>query len=69
MSGIFSLCKLLRILPDLSLWNTDNVIDMSLMFFGCSSLISLPSIIKCDNINRKDKMFEDCLSSINNIIN
>ena len=30
----------------LSLWNTNNITDMSGMFFNCSSLSSLPDISK-----------------------
>ena len=46
MSYIFSKCSSLLTLPDLSKWNTNNVIDMSYMFLECSSLSSLPDISK-----------------------
>ena len=34
----------LKSLPDISKWNTSNVINMSYMFSGCTSLNSLPDI-------------------------
>ena len=39
-----NLTNSLQSLPDLSRWNTSNVIDMSFMFAGNNSLISLPDI-------------------------
>ena len=44
MKGMFYKCKLLESLPDISNWNTDNIIDMSFLFFGCSNLKSLSNI-------------------------
>ena len=40
MSGMFSWCKSLNNLPDISKWDTKNVTDMSGMFSGCNVLIS-----------------------------
>ena len=37
-SYMFSWCKSLISLPDISKWNTNNVTDMSFMFCGCKSL-------------------------------
>ena len=43
MSYMFSYCSSLQSLPDISNWNTANVIDMNGMFNGCSSLKNIPS--------------------------
>ena len=39
MSGMFSECSSLSSLPDLSKWNTNNIIDMSYMFYEYLSLL------------------------------
>ena len=41
INGIFCVCSSLKSLPDISKWNTNNVTDMSYMFFKCSSLSSV----------------------------
>ena len=46
MSNMFSGCKSLSSLPDISKWNINNVKNMSFMFEGCKSLSSLPDISK-----------------------
>ena len=46
MPGIFSDCKSLSSLPDISKWNTKNVSNMSFIFFFCESLLSLPDSFK-----------------------
>ena len=46
MSFMFSGCKSLLSLPDISKWNTNKVTNMSNMFENCSSLSSLPNISK-----------------------
>ena len=51
MSGLFSECSSLSSLPDISKWNTNNVIDISELFFNCSSLSSLPDISKWNTNN------------------
>ena len=43
---MFSVCKSLVSLPDISKWNIKNVTNMNLMFVGCNSLISLPDLSK-----------------------
>ena len=56
---MFSDCNSLKSLPDISKWNTTNVIDMRIMFSGCRSLKSFPDISKW-NFNKnvkKDLMF------------
>ena len=51
MSCMFDRCSSLISLPDISKWNTNNVIIMSCMFYDCSSLSSLPDISKWNTIN------------------
>ena len=43
MSYMFSYCLLLSSLPDISKWNTNNVKDISHMFYGCDKLKNIPS--------------------------
>ena len=47
----------LEFLPDISIWNTNNVINMRELFSGCSSLKYLPDISKWDMENVKDISF------------
>ena len=63
---MFKNCKLLSSLPDISKWNTSNVINMSDMFYGCNSLISLPDISKWNtsNVINMSHMFYECNSLI-----
>ena len=51
-------------LPDISKWDTFNVINMSGMFQDCSSLLSLPDISKWNTSNVSDmsSMFSGCKS-------
>ena len=51
MYGMFSECNSLSSLPDISTWNTSNVIHMNWMFSGCNSLSSLPDISKWNTSN------------------
>ena len=46
--------------------NIINIINMRSMFYGCSSLISLPDISKwnTNNVTYMDNMFSECLSLI-----
>ena len=58
------MCYSLTTLPDISKWNTSNVIDMSSMFYNCKSLISLPDISSW-NLKRIDDIsfiFHGCHS-------
>ena len=59
---MFCDCSSLSSLPDISKWNTSNVINMSYMFYACSSLSSLPDISKWNIRNDTDKtfMFSEC---------
>jgi len=62
LNGIFSNCKNLELLPDISKWKTDKVEDMSNMFYKCSQLKSLPDISKWTtcNVKNMEKMFFEC---------
>ena len=63
MTSLFKDCKFLE-LPDISNWNTDNVVDMSYMFQGCSLLKSLPDISNWNtsNVGQMFDMFSGCFS-------
>ena len=41
---MFARCKSLKMLPDISKWDTGNITNMSCSFSECSSLKSLPDI-------------------------
>ena len=60
---MFSECKSLKSLPDISIWNTENVSDISNMFF-VTYLNSLPDISKWNtkNITNMSGMFSGCYS-------
>ena len=55
-------CSSLTSLPDISKWNTNNVMNMYYMFYGCSSLSSLPGISKwnIDKVYDMSSMFDGC---------
>ena len=59
MSGIFEGCSSLISLPDISKWDTKNVLAMREIFKDCSSLTSLPDISKWDtkNVWNMESMF------------
>ena len=61
MSSIFNGCSL-KELPDISQWNTSNVIDMSYMFNNCNNIVKLPDISKWDtqNVVYMNNMFCGC---------
>ena len=50
-------------LPDISKWNTNNIIDISYIFLGCKHLLSLPDISKwnTNNVNNMNSMFDGCV--------
>ena len=62
MSYMFSGCKSLKELPDISKWDTKNVTNMRGMFYDCNSLNNLPDISKWDTKNVIDMsvMFSGC---------
>ena len=59
---IFYGCKSLKLLPDISKWNTSKVTDMSWMFYQCSSLENLSDVSKwnIDNVSVMSHMFNNC---------
>ncbi len=57
---MFSFASSLVSLPDLSNWNTQNVEDMSNMFYGCSSLTGIPDISNWDTVNDISNIFSKC---------
>ena len=46
MNHMFHECYFINDLPDISNWNTKNIINMDYMFFGCKFLRALPDISK-----------------------
>ena len=64
MSGLFYNCSSLKILPDISKWNTKEVKNISKLFYNCSSLNSLPDISKWNTINiiNMSELFSFCSS-------
>ena len=64
MNEIFSNCSALIYLPDISDWDTINVIDMSKIFYNCRKLSFLSDISKWNTCNVIDmnKMFYNCIS-------
>ena len=64
MSKIFYNCTKLLFLPDISKWNTINVIDMSEIFYNCFSLLLLPEIHKWNtkNVINMDGLIDNCES-------
>jgi len=64
MSYMFYNCKSLISLPDISNWNTSNVIDMSYMFYNCTSLNYISDIENWNikSLNSINYMFFNCYS-------
>ena len=58
MRGLFEKCSSLYSLPDIAEWNTENVIDMSRLFYGCSSLYYSYEKSKNDIYNAFNEMDE-----------
>ena len=63
-SSMFSMCKSLISLPDISKLDTSEVTNMSGMFDVCSSLSSLPDISKCNTskVENMSGIFHKCSS-------
>ena len=53
---------IININPNISSWNTNKVIDMSGLFYQCSSLKSLPDVSKwnTDNVINMKALFYKC---------
>ena len=66
MSGIFTNCKSLISLPDISEWDFKNVTDMSTMFSYCENIVTLPDISKWDisKVINMSGLFSHCISLI-----
>ena len=68
MSYIFSECEFLISLPNISEWDTFNIINMNSIFSGCKSLTFISDISKWNisNVNNISYMFYEC-SSLNSL--
>ena len=66
MNAMFYECNSITSLPDISIWNTNNVTNMSSMFNGYRSLLSLPDISKwnTNNVTNMKDMFKRCSDNL-----
>ena len=64
MNHSFYQCVSLKDLPDISKWDTSNVISMEYMFYKCESLLLLPDISKWNvsKVKEFNSMFYGCKS-------
>ena len=64
INDLFYGCSSLKSLPDISKWNTKNIINLNLLFYECSSLLFLPDISKWNLINVTEMIgtFYKCIS-------
>jgi len=64
MRNMFQNCSKLISLPDISKWNTSNVINMACIFYGCSSITKYPDLSKWDTskVTNLSGMFYQCTS-------
>ena len=64
MANMFKDCNLLKSLPDISKWNTNNVFNMDGIFEGYDALKSLPNISKwkTGNVTIMKNLFRNCSS-------
>ena len=62
--SMFNNCYLLNNIPDISKWNTSNLIEIQFMFYNCQSLSKMPDISKWNstNISNIEDLFSGCLS-------
>jgi surface protein len=62
LKGLFCNCKNLRIVKFSKNFNTENVTDMSFMFFGCENLEELDlSTFNLQNVEQMTAMFYNCV--------
>ena len=54
MKKMFCDCKSLETVPYISNWNTSNVNDMSYLFSGCLSLLTIKSVLLLPDISKWD---------------
>ena len=61
---LFRRCKSLKYIPDISKWNTENVLDIGGLFYECSSLKEIPDISKwnVENVYIVNSIFYECSS-------
>ena len=61
---MFKGCSLIKTLPDISKWNTENIIKMKFLFNECTSLINLSDISKwqMEKVITIEGMFKGCSS-------
>ena len=61
---MFYNCSSLFSLPDISIWNAENIDKMDYIFSNCSSLVSLPNLSKWNTSNLKtmECLLSNCIS-------
>ena len=61
---MFYECKKLISLPEISKWNTSNIMEINGLFCECFSLISISDISSWNtsNTNNISKMFSNCIN-------
>ena len=61
LKGMFYNCNSLSTIPNLP-WNTENIVDMSYMFYGCINIKDLPDISKWNTtkVINMSFMFYNC---------
>ena len=64
MNDMFKGCTSLLSLPDISMWNTNEVKNIKEIFEGCISLLSLPdiSLLEFEAVHFIDNITKDCFS-------
>ena len=67
MSCLFSFCFSLKSLPNISKWNTENVINMRSLFRGCQKLYDLPDISNWNTKNVTDMSYMFCSCGVTNL--
>ena len=67
MSCLFSFCFSLKSLPNISKWNTENVINMRSLFRGCQKLYDLPDISNWNTKNVTDMSYMFCSCRVTNL--
>ena len=61
---MFEYCTSLETLPNISIWNTSSLKDISYMFNNCTSLICIPdkSIWDTNSVEKMEHIFDHCNS-------
>ncbi len=61
---MFLNCSSIVTLPNVSKWNTSDVMGFKSIFYGCSSLSILPDITKWKALNKNEDINKDCINCL-----